>query len=58
MDEQIIRAQWIMDGAETLDQAAKMLHEFAESLERMESEGWQLDGPIEDDRGYLYRDAS
>jgi hypothetical protein len=58
MDEQIIRAKWVMDGAGSLSEAAKLLREFADSLERMESEGWQLDDPIEDDYGYLYRDAS
>jgi hypothetical protein len=49
--DEIIRAKWTMDGAETLSEAAKMLRDFADHLEELERKGWQLDGPVADDYG-------
>ena len=49
-----IRAKWIMDGATTLEEAAKMLRGFANYLERMGREGWLLRNPIDDDWGFIY----
>jgi len=42
-----------MDGAETLSEAAKMLRDFADHIEKLEREGWQLDGPVADDYGEI-----
>ena len=49
----IIRAKWSMDGASTLTEAAHQLRLYASSLEKLESEGWQLTGPVEDDYGFI-----
>ena len=51
--DDIIRAKWCMDGAETLGEAASMLRSFAEYLELLESQGWQLKAPVEDDYGFV-----
>lgn len=52
-----IRAKWAMDGATTLSEAAGKLRELAHQLELLEQEGWQLTGPVEDDYGFIRRQA-
>jgi hypothetical protein len=54
-DDEIIRAKWTMDKAETLSEAAAMLRGFADHLVGLESEGWQLTRPVEDDYGFIKR---
>lgn len=54
-EERTIRAKWSMDGARTLAEAARMLVRFAEHLERLGAEGWELRDPIDDDWGFAYR---
>jgi hypothetical protein len=49
---EIIRAKWTMDGSTTLGEAAVKLRAFADELDRMEADGWQLERPVEDDYGY------
>jgi hypothetical protein len=53
--EDIIRAKWSMDGAETLREAAAKLRAYADELERLEREGWHLMQPIDDDYGFIHR---
>ena len=40
--EKILRAKWVMDGADTLAEAAEYLRSYAKYLEQLEQEGWQL----------------
>ena len=40
--EKILRAKWVMDGAGTLKEAAEYLRSYAQYLEKIEEEGWQL----------------
>jgi len=54
-NEDVIRAKWSMDGAETLSEAAMKLRAYADELERLEREGWHLMQPIEDDYGFIHR---
>ena len=42
-----------MDGATTLAEAAAKLRAFADELDTLAVEGWQLSGAIEDDYGFL-----
>jgi hypothetical protein len=56
-DCHIIRAKWTMDGARTLDEAARKLLRYAEYLQSIRNDGWELRSPIEDDYGYVYKDA-
>jgi hypothetical protein len=51
MPTDTIRAKWTMDGAATLSEAARMLRDFADHLEELEREGWQLIEPVSDDYG-------
>lgn len=53
--EQFVRAKGTMDGSKTLAEAAKKLRFFADWLEARAQEGWQVDGVIADDFGYLVR---
>lgn len=50
---EIIGARWLMDGAATLSEAARKLREFADELEQMERDGWQLLDLVYDDYGYI-----
>jgi hypothetical protein len=54
-DEQVIRGQWLMDGATSLKQAAAQLRAVADHLESREAEGWQLTCRIDDDWGFIRR---
>ncbi len=55
--EDLIRAKWLFDRAETLSQAADMLRGEARRLEELERVGWQLRDPVSDDYGFLRRYA-
>ena len=53
-DEEIcIRAKWRMDGARTLAEARQKLYEYAEHLEELGQQGYELIEPIEDDYGFV-----
>ncbi len=49
----VIRAKWIMDGAETLSEAADKLRSFADYLEELEKVGIQLIEKVEADYGFI-----
>lgn len=49
----LVRGWGIMDGADSLSSAAVRLRKFAEDLETIEYEGWQLRQSIRDDVGML-----
>ena len=49
MNELTIRAKWTMDGANTLSEAAEMLRSYADYLDKLEEEGWQLRDGVNDD---------
>jgi uncharacterized protein (UPF0335 family) len=42
-----------MDGAATLSEAAEKLRSFADYVESLEPEGWQLTEPVTDDYGEI-----
>ena len=48
-----IRAKWSWDGATTLEEAALLAEEAAVRLRALAAAGWQLDGAVEDDYGFL-----
>ena len=54
-DCHIIRAKWTMDGAWNLDEAVRKLLRFAEYLQTIKADGWELRSPIDDDYGYVYQ---
>lgn len=49
----VLRSKWLMDGAETLTEAAERLEAEAARLRGLHAQGWRLEGPIEDDYGTL-----
>lgn len=53
--ELVIRAQFSLDGAVTLAEAAELARELADNLEALEQDGWKLDAPIEDDWGFAHQ---
>ncbi len=55
MGEILLRAKWAMDGAETLDEAAQLLRQFADELDALAHAGFHLMGPVEDDHGFAHR---
>jgi hypothetical protein len=52
-DPEPLRAKWVMDGATTLTEAAAMLRAEADRIEQLGKDGWTLEGPIDDDWGFL-----
>lgn len=46
-----VRAQYILDGASTLEEAADMARAFADYLDSLADNGYELVGMIQDDRG-------
>jgi hypothetical protein len=51
-----IRAKWSMDGAATLAEAAAKLRGYADYLEELKRDGWELTGPVADDYGFIAND--
>ena len=52
-ETEAIRAKWTIDGAKTLAEAATMLRARADELDKLDKEGWTLEGPVDDDYGFL-----
>lgn len=52
-DPEPLRAKWIMDEATTLTEAAAKLRAEADRLDQLAKDGWTLEGPIDDDWGFL-----
>ena len=55
--EEPIHAKSIIDGANTLTEAAQQLRAFADELVDWEKQGWQLIGPVENGSGWLSQDT-
>lgn len=49
----IIRAKWCIDGCLTLEECARALEEYADSLRRLKNEGWELTEEVQDDYGFV-----
>jgi hypothetical protein len=47
-----VRGQFILDGATTLQEAADMARAFADYLDMLEDQGYQLVDTIQDDKGF------
>lgn len=50
---EIVRAKWSIDGAATLEEAARMSEAFAAELRQLAADGMELEAPVENDYGYL-----
>lgn len=50
--EVTVRAKWTIDGATTLSEAAALARRFADQLEKLERDGYQLTGPVDGDYGF------
>jgi hypothetical protein len=48
----VIRGKWILDGSDTLLDAAAMARDYADFLESLHEEGYELVKSIEDDYGF------
>jgi hypothetical protein len=58
VENMTIPAKWCMDDARTLAEAAQQLRAYADELEELAREGWELlEQPVQDDYGYLVRSA-
>lgn len=51
--EEIVRAKGVIDGAATLAEAAQKARDFADEMDRMAAEGYDLCDPVEDDYGFI-----
>lgn len=57
MNELVIRAKWQMDGATTLEEAARKIEAFAAYLRSLKADGWELRDEVSDNYGFC-RQAS
>lgn len=48
----VIKAKWILDGASTLEEVAEMARLYAEYVETLIAQGYELRSPVVDDYGY------
>jgi hypothetical protein len=48
----VIRGKWILDGADTLADAAEMARAYADFLEELSAQGYELRSTIDDDYGF------
>jgi hypothetical protein len=49
----VIRAKWMFDKAEKLDDVIECLYAEIEYYKQLQKDGWELIGPVEDDYGFL-----
>lgn len=54
----IIRAKWCMDSAKTLDECIEKLHAYISYIQALKQDGWELTQPVEDDYGFIRKQAS
>lgn len=52
----IVTAKWTINGAKILTEAANKLRAYADELQQMEKNGWQLTGTVEGDYGFIEKD--
>ena len=52
-DAECIRGKWMLDGCETLDEVIETLGALQASFKKLKAEGYELNGPIEDDYGFI-----
>ena len=50
-----IRAKWIMEGAPTLDACKEALLDFIDYIEGQQKDGYELEGPITNDSGFMVK---
>lgn len=48
----VIRGQFMLDGADTLEEAAEMIRAYAEMLDDLRIKGYELETTIENDYGF------
>lgn len=48
----VIRGKYILDGADTLEEAADMARAYAEFLDELVAKGFELRGAIDNDYGF------
>ena len=50
-----IRAKWMLDGCQTLDQVIERLQVQIVAMQQLKRDGYDLSAPVEDDYGHLVR---
>ena len=57
-EENIIRAKWCLVGCNTLAEVVQRLKAEAEHYARLIEDGWELNGSVDDDYGFISRPNS
>lgn len=52
-DSEIIRAKWLYDGCESMDDIIKRLEGQIEYIKKLKNDGWELIQPVDDDYGFM-----
>ena len=53
--QMVLKAKWSLDGTSTLDEVIERSYELIEYYKQLKADGWELEGSIEDDWGFLRR---
>ena len=53
-----IRAKWMLDSCETIDDIVERLHYEIANFLRLKEEGWELTSSIDDDWGFMRRNVN
>jgi hypothetical protein len=53
--QMVLKSKWALDGCKSLDDVIERSYELIEYYKELKKEGWELEGPIEDDWGFLKR---
>lgn len=52
-NQMVIRAKWILDSCNTIEEIIDRLREEIRYYETLKNQGWDLTGPVDDDYGYM-----
>ncbi len=52
-----VRAKWILDGASTIDEIIDKLENEIKYYRGLKADGWEVDGRVDDDWGFLIQVA-
>lgn len=52
-----VRAKWILDGASSIDEIIGKLENEIKYYQHLKTEGWEVDGKVDDDWGFLIQVA-
>lgn len=56
--DDVVRSKYVMDGSTTLQEAAAKVRAFAEYLDMLALDGWELTHPVDGDYGFIHNGST